>query len=144
MIWRRYVDDAMVAICEDLIEEFTDQINQMHPAVKFAREEESEQEIPMLDRRIKEHHHSSSPVGHHFHEHQHPFSEQDVSALQQETDWFQRGVAEASHIANVQPNLNRDRGRHILLPIYREIINTESHDHYVTNGSCDNNNAPNS
>ena len=51
-IWRRYVDDTMVAICEDLIEDFTQHINNIHPAIKFTREEESENTIPMLDTKI--------------------------------------------------------------------------------------------
>ena len=98
----------------------------------------------ILRRRIKEHHRTSSPVGHHADEHHHPFSELDVSVLHQETDWFRRGVTEAIHITNIRPNLNRDRGRHNLPPIYREILDIKSHDHSVTTVSRDQNNAPNS
>ena len=95
----------------------------------------------ILRKRLKEHHRSSSPVGQHATEHSHPFSEQDVSVLHQETDWFRRGVAEAIHIAKERPDLNRDRGRHTLPMIYREIINIKSHDRYVTSESRDHNNA---
>ena len=49
-IWRRYVDDTIVAICDELIDDFTDHINSVHPAIKFTREEESEDgTLPMLD-----------------------------------------------------------------------------------------------
>ncbi len=53
---------------------------------------------------------------------QHSFSETEVTVLHQETGWFRRGVAEAIHITSSDPPLNRDRGRHTLPAIYREII----------------------
>ena len=75
-----------------------------------------------LSKRIKEHHRSSSPVGHHLIHRKHSISEQDISVLHQESDWFRRGVAEAIHIAQEDPVLNRDRGRHTLPNIYHEVI----------------------
>ena len=52
-IWRRYVDDTMVALCDSLVDEFTEHINSIHPAIKFTREEEVEGKIAMLDTNIK-------------------------------------------------------------------------------------------
>ena len=75
-----------------------------------------------LKKRVAEHHRSSSPVGHHMTHQQHTFSESEVSVLHQETGWFRREVAEAIHITSSDPPLNRDRGRHTLPAIYREII----------------------
>jgi len=77
-----------------------------------------------LNQRISEHHRSSSPIGHHLEWNHHSFSDSEVSILHQESDWFRRGVAEAIHIEEEGPILNRDRGRHTLPVIYREIINT--------------------
>ena len=77
-----------------------------------------------LSRRIKEHHRDSSPVGHHLKYRNHSISELDINVLHQESDWFRRGVAEAIHILQDDPPLNRDRGRHTLSNIYREIISS--------------------
>ena len=52
---------------------------------------------------------------------------------------FRRGVAEAIYITKEKPDLNRDRGRHTLPVIYRELLANESHDRTSTSGSCDNN-----
>lgn len=76
-----------------------------------------------LRKRVSEHHRSSSPVGEHLQHRKHSFSDQEVSVLHQEADWFRRGVAESIHITQEEPALNRDRGRHTLPAIYREIIN---------------------
>jgi len=51
-----------------------------------------------LTKRIAEHHKSSSPIGHHMSWNKHPFSDDEVSILHQETNWFRRGMAEAIHI----------------------------------------------
>ena len=88
-----------------------------------------------LRKRVSEHHSSSSPVGHHLNQRRHSFSEKEVSILHQETDWFRRGVAEAIHITRESPTLNRDRGRHTLPAIYREMI--QSSDPIPTSGSRD-------
>ena len=77
-----------------------------------------------LKKRINEHHRSSSPIGQHMDQRRHSFSSEGVSILHQETDWFRRGVAESIHIAMEDPVLNRDRGRHTLPAIYREILPT--------------------
>ena len=90
-----------------------------------------------LKKRIQEHHRSSSPVGHHTQEFQHSFSETEVAVLHQESDWFRRGVAEAIHITKEGPDLNRDRGRHTLPAIYRELLDIESRDRESTSGSRD-------
>ena len=87
-----------------------------------------------LQKRLKEHHRSSSPVGHHIEYNKHSISEEKVSVLHQEPNWFKRGVAEAIHIAQEDPILNRDRGRHTLPSIYNQILSrditssAESHD----------------
>ena len=52
----------------------------------------------------------------------HTFAEDAVSVLHKDSDWFRRGVAESIHIAIERPSLNRDRGRHSLPVIYREIL----------------------
>ena len=51
-LWRRYVDDTLVALSDALIEEFSDHINSIHPAIKFTREEEDHNTIPILDAKI--------------------------------------------------------------------------------------------
>ena len=84
----------------------------------------------VLKKRLTEHHKPSSPVGEHIMSHQHTFSNDDVSILHQDSDWFRRGVAEAIHITTEQPALNRDRGRHFLPALYREIV--QSRDHLAT------------
>ena len=90
-----------------------------------------------LRKRIHEHHRSSSPVGQHTKDTHHTFSEKEVSVLHQEQDWFRRGVAEAIYIDKERPDLNRDRGRHTLPAIYRELFNIVSRDHPTTSGSRD-------
>ena len=75
-----------------------------------------------LKKRLKEHKRSSSPVGHHMMYNTHEFEAENVTVVHQEQGWFRRGVAEAVHISRIDPNLNRDRGRHNLPVIYREII----------------------
>ena len=75
-----------------------------------------------LQKRVTEHHRSSSPVGQHLAEMKHTFSDENVKILHKESNWFRRGVAESIHITEEEPELNRDRGRHTLPAIYREII----------------------
>ena len=53
-LWRRYVDDTIVAMCDELIDEFTEHINSIHPAIQFTREEEAEDgSLAMLDTKTK-------------------------------------------------------------------------------------------
>ncbi len=87
-----------------------------------------------LKKRVSEHHRQSSPVGHHMGYRRHSFTQDNVSVVQEAT-WFKRGVAESIHIALVDPSLNRDRGRHTLPAIYREVL--QSHDRPPTVRSCD-------
>ena len=75
-----------------------------------------------LKKRITEHHRDSSPVGHHMGYQKHSFTTDNVSVVHQESTWFKRGVAEAIHITLEDPSLNRDRGRHTLPAIYREVL----------------------
>ena len=75
-----------------------------------------------LSKRIHEHQKATSPVGHHTQYNSHSFGKDNVKVLQLESDWFRRGVAEAIHIETEKPTLNRDRGRHTLPVIYREIV----------------------
>ena len=51
-LWRRYVDDTLVALSDALLDEFTNHINQIHPSIKFTREEEQNLSIAVLDTRI--------------------------------------------------------------------------------------------
>ena len=48
-IWRRYVDDTIVALYDSLVEDLTSHINSIEPAIQFTREEETDNFIPMLD-----------------------------------------------------------------------------------------------
>ena len=75
-----------------------------------------------LRKRISEHHRSSSPVGHHLDYNRHELADSAVSVLHREPDWFKRGVAEAIHVEEQNPTLNRGRERHTLPKIYREIL----------------------
>ena len=52
-IWRRYVDDTVVALCDSLIDMLSDHINSIDPAIKFTREEEDNKTIPMLDTLVR-------------------------------------------------------------------------------------------
>ena len=63
-----------------------------------------------LQKRVSEHHRSSSPVGQHLAERKHTFSDDNVKILHKESNWFRRGVAESIHITEEEPELNRDRG----------------------------------
>ena len=94
-----------------------------------------------LSKRVKEHHRSSSPIGQHLEERRHSFSDENVSVLHQDYNWFRRGVAEAIHILEEDPDLNRDRGRHTLPVIYREIL--KSRDVTSSSKSRDNSNQSN-
>ena len=72
--------------------------------------------------RIKEHSKSISPVGQHMLEHQHQFANDDISVLDRDQRWTQRGIKEAIYIAAHNPTLNRDRGRHQLPAVYDSLI----------------------
>ena len=58
---------------------------------------------------MTEHKRESSPVGAHLTSLKHKFQPDNISVLDRETRWFQRGVKEAIHIAANNPSLNRDR-----------------------------------
>ena len=48
-LWKRYVEDTIVALDDSLLEDFTNHINAIHPSIKFTWEEEENNTIPMLD-----------------------------------------------------------------------------------------------
>ena len=48
-LWKRYVDDTIVAMQEVLLDNFTGHINSIDENIKFTREDEVERTIPMLD-----------------------------------------------------------------------------------------------
>ena len=48
-LWKRYVDDTIVALCDSLIDRLTEHINSIDESIKFTREEEADQSLPMLD-----------------------------------------------------------------------------------------------
>ena len=81
-----------------------------------------------LRKRMTEHKRESSPVGAHLHSHHHSFEADNISVLDRDSRWFQRGVKEAIHIAATSPTLNRDRGRHVLPAVYNSLIVAQSHD----------------
>ena len=57
-MWRRYVDDTMMALCDSLLDDFTALINSIHPAIQFTWKEECDGTIAMLDPDIHQ-----SPTG---------------------------------------------------------------------------------
>ena len=58
-----------------------------------------------------------------------------MSMLDTDSRWLQRGIKEAYYIAVLDPDLNQDRGRHTLSPVYNSII--KSCDHGLPRGSHD-------
>ncbi len=64
----------------------------------------------------------SSPVAEHTRESQHSICWSQVKVLDQDSDWYCRGVREAINIRRESSTLNRDRGRHDLPPIYNTIV----------------------
>ena len=80
-----------------------------------------------LAKRLKEHQHPGSPVSDHLVEHNHNFTmftKEDVAVKYREKDWFRRGVAESIYTAEGRPSLNRDRGRHTVPLIYRQLLSS--------------------
>ncbi len=51
-LWKRYVDDTVVVLMDAPLEDFTNYINSIHPAIKFTREEETEKSLAVLDAKI--------------------------------------------------------------------------------------------
>ncbi len=51
-LWKRYVDDTVVVLMDALLEDFTNHINSIHPAIKFTWEEETEKSLAVLDAKI--------------------------------------------------------------------------------------------
>ncbi len=51
-LWKRYVDDTIVVLMDELLEDFTAHINAIHPAIRFTREEEEAGVIAVLDAKI--------------------------------------------------------------------------------------------
>ena len=92
-----------------------------------------------LGKRVKEHSYrgTSSAFEEHCTSHKHSINtvgkvnipDSQVAVLHQEPDWFRRGVAEAIHIMREDPTLNRDKGRHTLPVIYRELIHRDHSGH---------------
>ena len=85
-----------------------------------------------LQKRVKEHHKHTSPFGQHLLEHKHHLDNDNISVLDREQGWFQRGVKEAIYIAALNPTLNRDRGRHQLPATYSSLV--QSHCREFTHG----------
>ena len=85
-----------------------------------------------LNAMFKEHHRSSSPVGHHMEYRRHSTDEESISVLTQEADCFRRGVTEAIHIQREAPTLNQGRERHTLPPIYQKLL-PATHQHTGSN-----------
>jgi hypothetical protein len=77
-----------------------------------------------LKMRMKEHRREASPVDAHMSSRRHSFREEDISILATDHRWFQRGVKEAIYINAASADLNLDRGRHHLPPIYNSLIKT--------------------
>ena len=92
-----------------------------------------------LGKRIKEHAYrgSNSAFEEHCIKHKHSINpagkvtipDTQVTVLHQEPDWFKRGVAESIHIMREAPILNRDKGRHTLPEIYRELLTRDRSGH---------------
>ena len=78
-------------------------------------------------KRVKEHRRAPSPVALHMQQHQHTFTDEEVSVLHQDAGWRARGIAEAIHIRQEQPVLNRDQGRHTLARAYDPLLLSRDH-----------------
>ncbi len=48
-LWKRYVDDTIAVLMDELLERFTAHINAIHLAIRFTREEEEAGVIAVLD-----------------------------------------------------------------------------------------------
>ncbi|CAH1245983.1 Hypp7622 [Branchiostoma lanceolatum] len=68
-----------------------------------------------LKKRLTEHKRDYSPVAQHMEAHKHKPG-QNVTILDRESRWFERGVKEAVYIRSRSPSLNRDQGRRRLPP----------------------------
>ena len=77
-----------------------------------------------LRARVREHQRHSSPVTAHASSQQHTIDFEHVKVLDQEQQWFRRGVKEALHIEAKGATLNRDKGRHYLAPGYKTLIHS--------------------
>ncbi|XP_072017304.1 uncharacterized protein [Amphiura filiformis] len=77
---------------------------------------------------------TSSPVAQHVKASKHTIDWNNVKVLDQDSNWYNRGVREAINIHRHPSNLNKDKGRHDLAPVYRNIL---SHDVVDNNSSCD-------
>lgn len=75
-----------------------------------------------LKQRISEHRRTDSPVGQHMRDNLHELEQSNVTILDRESRWFERGVREAIEIRGRSPSLNRDQGRHQLPNIYNSLI----------------------
>ena len=90
-----------------------------------------------LGKRVEEHGRTNSAFEEHCKHQQHSrnptgkitIQDSQIKVLHQEPDWFKRGVAEAIHIQEVDPTLNKDKGRHKLPVIYRELLNRDQLGH---------------
>ena len=80
-----------------------------------------------LKARIMEHRRpscTSSEVSQHIHRYHigHSFDMDNVKILDQDPDWFRRGVKEAIQIRTLKPSLNRDGGRYQLPEVWDNIL----------------------
>ena len=92
-----------------------------------------------LGKRVKEHSYqgSKSAFEEHYQHRRHSMTpackvkirDSQVKVLHQEPNWFKRGVAESIYIMQEEPTLNRDKGRHTLPEIYRELLNRDRSGH---------------
>ncbi len=51
-LWKRYVNDTIAVLMDELLEDFTTHINAIHPAIRFTREKEKAEVIALLDAKI--------------------------------------------------------------------------------------------
>ena len=77
---------------------------------------------------------ATSPVAQHAKQSKHRIGWSNVKVLDQDSNYFSRGVREAINIYRHPSSLNRDKCRHQLPPVYQSIL---SHDRRSTR-SCDN------
>ena len=61
------------------------------------------------------------PFGAHLKAEDHKFPD-DVKILETESRYLQRGINEAYYIASLEPDLNQNKGRYSLSPIYSSVI----------------------
>ena len=68
----------------------------------------------------------TSPVVEHVKGSRHSIDWENVQVLDQDPNWFGRGVREAINIRRHGSTLNKDKGRHVLPPVYDQLLSRDT------------------